>query len=71
MRDMAFTFVTADTYETPQMKRHLEEGAGQKCRFGYCWWYWFPRIRIRLHTSYKLIEFTWLRFSWSYEGTLR
>jgi len=66
--DMKLLFVSADKYGDEDQKDHLEISCNQKCRFGYCWWYWLPRLKIRLHTKYKVIEVTWLRFSLSYEG---
>ena len=69
--DMKFMFVAADKYDDEDQKKHLENDCGQKCRFGYCWWYWLPRLRVRLKTAYKVIEIQWLRFSLSYEGVLK
>jgi len=67
---MHFVFIKAGKYETEELKNHLEMDCDQKCRFGCCWWYWVPRMKIRLKTEYKLIEIIWLRFVLSYEGML-
>ena len=70
MMGMKLMFVAADKYLDDSDKHHLETDCDQKCRFGYCWWYWLPRFESRLKTEYKIIEVTWLRFSLSYEGML-
>lgn len=54
--------IIAGKYEDQEMKRHLEEDAGQKCRFGFNWWYWMPRIR----TGRVNITLAWLCFMFDY-----
>ena len=67
--NMQIMFMSSDRYGDEGTKRHLES-CGQKCRFGYSWWYWVPRIKISLIERYKCVEIIWLRFSLSYEGTI-
>ena len=67
---MKFIFIRAHKYTDKKEKLHLEKDCGQKCRFGYCWWLWMPRFKIRLHSRYKIAEIMWLNMSLSYEGLM-
>jgi hypothetical protein len=64
---MNFVYVKAGKLESEESKRHLED-VGQKCRFGFNWWFWLPRFNFRIFTSYKAIECMWFCFAISYEG---
>jgi len=47
-----------------RLKKIIDDfpGAGQKCLFGYCWWFWLPRIRISKYNC----DFQWLCFMASF-----
>lgn len=60
-----FSFVKSDKYESEDTKKHLERDCGQKCRFGFCWWFWLPRIRFNLRLRFGNIDFIWFCYLFS------
>lgn len=65
---MNFTYVKSGLYSSVKDKEELEEATGQKCRFGFNWWFWLPRLNIKLSGRYKTIAIMWLCFCVAYEG---
>jgi len=39
-------FIKSAKYRDNIEKQHLEIDCGQKCRFGRCWWFWLPHIKV-------------------------
>ena len=56
------SFIKAGKYEDIEEKRHLEVDAGQRCLFGFCWWFWLPRVRISTYNW----DFMWLCFMFTF-----
>lgn len=67
---MKLMSLMAGRYKDKEDKEDIEFQTDQKCRFGFCWWYWLPRFKIRLKSRYKDISVTWFCFMVSFEGLL-
>ena len=67
---MKLMTLRAEKYDSTEDKELIETTCDQICRFGFCWWYWVPRLEVRLKSRYKNISITWLCFQVSFEGFL-
>jgi len=45
-------------------KKHYRECC-QNPRFGFCWWFWFPRISKNTYPEHSDVDIFWLCFFFS------